>query len=117
MPASTYGRALVTVNVGEQTSNNASFFYYEVAKVKIPYGPTIGTTTVTIHGRGFVDFGFIAVRFGNGSRAMEVNGTLLTDRKIVCVTPPSRPQVVVPLLRLVSTNLPSTSYHSWCLRG
>ena len=86
MPANTYGRAMVTVKVGDQASHNSSFFYYEVAKVKAPFGPTIGSTTVTIHGHGFKNFGFVAIRFGNESHAMQVNGTVLSPNKVTDIT-------------------------------
>ena len=86
MPANTYGRAMVTVKVGDQASRNSSFFYYEVTKVKIPYGPTVGSTTVTISGHGFKNLGFVAIRFGNESRAMQVNGTMLSPNQVTGIT-------------------------------
>ena len=100
LPANTYGRQNVTVTVDGQASNHAPYFYYEVGKVKLPYGPIHGTTTVIIYGRGFVDFGFIAIRFGNESRTMEVNGTFLSSEQILCVTPPSEAKAFAPLLSM-----------------
>lgn len=99
LPANTYGRQNVTVTVDGQTSSGSPFFYYEVRKVKIPYGPIQGTTTVTIHGHGFIDLGFIAIRFGDESH-MQVNGTLVSSTQIRCVTPASEVKVVSPLLSM-----------------
>ena len=92
--------------VDGQLSNEFSFFYYEVNRITKPYGPIHGTTTVMIHGNGFVDFGIpIDIRFGKtnepGFRWNSVNGILLNNHTIACVTPAHwKPEILRPTLSM-----------------